>query len=276
MEGELSALQSAYNLLLGCVNLGTGDLSLVDGLSLSSSRKIHHKREDYPFVSIWSAAEWKAHPKNKINRQGGAASFHQEQQKDEGTQDSLYYIQDESGNSISECDAADLCYQARKIWEYLLQKEMAPRQWTQCTGPAREYYLQEIYKFCPDLMHCDGDWKAERLAIDNYGNWTRNRVKESDVQVKAEETPVKQEAIVKVEGTKHKEVLSTKTPTKPEKVPRLTSPNTTHSLAPSGTIHIDLNNDVFTPDANISFTTPSPRPAVNSTMIATHMFIAHN
>ncbi|KAG6807718.1 hypothetical protein H0H92_006617, partial [Tricholoma furcatifolium] len=126
---------------------------------------------------------------------------------------------------------------ARKIWEYLRQKQMAPSQWTQCAGPAREYYLQEIYKFCPDLMRCEGDWKAERLAIDNYGNWARNRIKESDIQVKVEKTVVKQEAMVKVEETKRKEGLSTKTPIKPVKVPRLTSPNTTLHTLTSSSIH---------------------------------------
>lgn len=37
------------------------------------------------------------------------------------------------------------------------------------------YYLEEMYNFHDDLCLCEGHWKAEKLAVEVYPGWSRNR-----------------------------------------------------------------------------------------------------
>lgn len=89
--------------------------------------------------------------------------------------DSMFYLQDRSGASVKEGRAREICTHARSIWEHLASKNMAPKTWLKRSAPAAAYYYQEMYKFCDDLRLGEGDWKAERLAIDTYSGWTRGK-----------------------------------------------------------------------------------------------------
>ncbi|KAG6835776.1 hypothetical protein H0H93_014740 [Arthromyces matolae] len=224
-EARMKGLQDAYDRLLERVGSPIASNSLG---SLSSPRP-RLNRSDYPRVTIWYSSDWQNHAKKRGDSTTG---FHQpsvsrkkDHSQDDKPRDSLYYIQSEDGTPISQRKAFDVCHHARKIWEYMRDKDMAPPTWGHCSAPAREYYLAEMYKFCPDLMLGDGDWKADRLATDNYTGWKRSYREKIKAKV--------EEPVVKVEGKtggivsehKRKASPSTNMPIKPEKAPRLTAPN---------------------------------------------------
>ncbi|KAG6847714.1 hypothetical protein H0H93_006377 [Arthromyces matolae] len=229
-KAEIDTLQSAYDRLLGRVN------SINEGVcGVSPPVRSKFKKDDYPSVTIWYANDWTKHPKNKRSDAAGFNQSGKSQNKNPGaSRDSLAYIQDEHGNSISERNASDVCFYARQVWEHLAGRNMAPQSWGRCEAPARQYYLDEMYKHCPELAFCEGDWKADRLATDNYTGWMRGR-KKAQTKVK-EEHDVKLEDIGKastvvVEGMKRKEGPSTNIPIKGGKVPRLAMPNTASSCS---------------------------------------------
>ncbi|KAG6834881.1 hypothetical protein H0H93_006681 [Arthromyces matolae] len=229
-KAEIDSLQSAYDRLLGRVN------SISEGVNgVSPPVRLKFKKEDYPGVTIWYANDWTKHPKNKRSDAAGFNQSGKSQNRNPGaSRDSLAYIQDEHGTSISERNASDVCFYARQVWEHLAGRNMAPQSWGRCEAPARQYYLDEMYKHCPELAFCEGDWKADRLATDNYTGWMRGR-KKAQTKVK-EEHDVKLEDIGKastvvVEGMKRKEGPSTNVPIKGGKVPRLTMPNNASSCS---------------------------------------------
>jgi hypothetical protein len=80
---------------------------------------------------------------------------------------------------ITEAKASEVSHHCRLIWEYLAQQGVAPTTWKKCSAPAAQYYYSEIYKFHPDLRLCDGNWKAEKLAVDTYPGWHRTRFSSS-------------------------------------------------------------------------------------------------
>ncbi|KAG6913857.1 hypothetical protein DXG01_003830 [Tephrocybe rancida] len=230
IEAEKQGLQSAYDLLLE---------RLDSGGHTGQSRIPRHDPTRHPRVllddclrmTVWTPTDWQNHARNKKSDVTGYHQTNVPKKKDpKAVRDSLAYIQNKDGDPINELQASELCHHARSVWEYLHTEGMAPDTWKQCSEPALNYYLDEMYKFYPDLLLCDGDWKAERLVTDNYTGWMRNREKKKErKKVKVEEeNRVKLEMI---EGTKRKEAPSERHSIKPEKVPRLTSPNTQPSFS---------------------------------------------
>lgn len=171
-------------------------------------------------MTIWTADEWAKHGRNKKSDDAG---IHQTQGRQKKQSDkprsSMFYIQDSNGVPVSERKASDICFHARTTWETLALEGLAPKKWKQCSTPAWKYYLEEMYRYHDDLQLCEGDWKAERLAVDNYPGWTRGRTESSNVVMKRELTPeLSSEAGVE---KKRKEAPAALTPIKPEKQPRV-------------------------------------------------------
>ncbi|KAG6835863.1 hypothetical protein H0H93_013828, partial [Arthromyces matolae] len=251
-EAEMRGLREAYQGLLNKLGTTAGG----NELGLVAAPRHHLNRNDYPNVTIWFPKDWQNHSKNK---KGDAAGFHQSATSDrkdhDSSRNSLYYIQNKDGVSISEGKAIDLCHRARRIWEYLHSKEMAPPTWGRCQAPALEYYRGEMYKYCPDLTLCDGDWKVDRLATDNYSGWFRHRKEKSRVTVK-EEKAVKGEDEIGIfdVANSNKRKAGPATNIKPEKVARLTTPNNTTLFPPVNASILDSDGSSSAP------TSPTPAP----------------
>lgn len=188
--------RAAYDVLVQKLGTTTGPPGLKSPSGLQSgqmSTTVTLNSEDYKMVTIWKLEHWQKHPRNARGEEAGIRqSSARNKSKDlNGARNSLFYIQDTSGNLISEAKASELCHHARTIWEYLATLGVAPAKWKRCSAPAADYYRQEMYRFCPDLHLCEGHWKVDRLATDTYPSWNRNRVNNitPKVEAKQEEVP---------------------------------------------------------------------------------------
>jgi len=98
----------------------------------------------------------------------------------------MAYIQDEQGRPVTEARAREICNEARKVFSKLEELGMAPRTWTKISSASSQYYRQVMYGYFPELRFCEGDWKAERLGIDIYPSWSRQRAEEDAATIKNE------------------------------------------------------------------------------------------
>jgi len=117
------------------------------------------------------------HPKNKKNDEAGIHQVRatQTSKKLDAPRASMFYIQKEDSSFITEIEAGQICTQARLIWEALHTRGIAPDCWGRVSIEAADYYFEQMYAFCEYLRFREGDWKAQRLAIDTYPGWARGR-----------------------------------------------------------------------------------------------------
>jgi hypothetical protein len=145
------------------------------------------ERNNYQSVTIWTVQDWQnAKKKNddtSIRKKKGRPA------KNTGsmTRESMAYVQDEWGKPVTEARARDICNEARKVFSKLEELNMAPRTWTKISSASSQYYRQVMYGYFPELQFCEGDWKAERLGIDIYPSWSRQRAEEDDAKIKNED-----------------------------------------------------------------------------------------
>lgn len=113
-------------------------------------------RKDYPHVKFWTKYDWKD---SKVK---GSA-----------------YLEDENGNPISTDEANRIRKHAKRIWQEFLNVGVAPATWMKIDASANHQYQQQMEKDFPLLRLCEGHWKVERLAIDNYPSWRSHAVNAS-------------------------------------------------------------------------------------------------
>ncbi|KAF8155446.1 hypothetical protein B0H34DRAFT_675645 [Crassisporium funariophilum] len=137
--------------------------------------------------NIWSVEDWQ-----KTKKKNDDASIQKKKGRPAKTGDSMTrktmaYIQDAQGKPVTEACARDMCNKARKVFSKLEELKMALQTWTKISSASSQYYRQVMYGYFPELQFCDGDWKAERLGIDIYPSWSRQRAEEDDAAIKREE-----------------------------------------------------------------------------------------
>jgi hypothetical protein len=145
-------------------------------------------RNNYQSVTIWTVHDWQN--ARKKNDDAGIRKKKGRPAKNTGsmTRESMAYIQDEWGKPVTEARARDICNEARKVFSKLEELNMAPQTWTKISSASSQYYRQVMYGYFPELQFCEGDWKAERLGIDIYPSWSRQRAEEDDAKIKKEES----------------------------------------------------------------------------------------
>ncbi|KAG6915099.1 hypothetical protein DXG01_013441 [Tephrocybe rancida] len=133
---------------------------------------------DFPQVKFWEEPDWLSFQATKKAEEAG---YHQVTSKHpknpDASPETLAYIQDEHGQTITVKCTSNMTARAQAIWEYLRLQGMAPPSWGKVSALAQEYYLKNIYKGFDELQLCEGDWKATCLAIKNYSGWTRTALK---------------------------------------------------------------------------------------------------
>ncbi|KAF8510432.1 hypothetical protein JB92DRAFT_2585016, partial [Gautieria morchelliformis] len=87
----------------------------------------------------------------------------------------LAYITDQDGVGIDGLQAGAIRASARYIWYSIHSKGMAPVTWSQASINAVQYYCTHMYDAHPDLHLCEGDWKVDLLAVDEFPGWIRSR-----------------------------------------------------------------------------------------------------
>ena len=99
----------------------------------------------------------------------------------------MKYVVDESGVPVDGYQASHICSVARSNWEYLASNGLAPEKWkTFCSADVANWFHREMEAQFPLLRLCQGHWKSNQIAIDNYPNWCVNRLKGKEVSPKDE------------------------------------------------------------------------------------------
>ncbi|EDR02844.1 uncharacterized protein LACBIDRAFT_332034 [Laccaria bicolor S238N-H82] len=216
LEAEAQALRSAYTQLISSQSTSSSRLS-------KATHKVY-QHEDYPNVTIWTAQDWQVHPKNKKNDEAGIhqVSTNQTSKKPNAPRASMYYIQKEDSSSVTEIEAGQICTQVRLVWEALHTRGIAPDRWGR------------MYAFRKYLWFGEGDWKAQRLAINTYPGWARGRgLLKGRVKTEAKEEPIGENLVgesIQHKTKKHKDPPTPTSTPKPEKLmktPASLSTNTT-------------------------------------------------
>jgi hypothetical protein len=135
-------------------------------------------RDNYPSVPFWTRQEWESF-KNEDRHTG----LHTEERRHGKVKDKsqpsrcLAYITDAAGIGVDGYKGASIRATTRQVWAYIAKQGQAPMTWSQAHISAVQYYRQEMYRDHPDLRLCEGDWKVDLLAVQNYPAWCRTRTK---------------------------------------------------------------------------------------------------
>lgn len=131
------------------------------------------KQEDYPLIKFWNKREWQ----DVLSKKKDVAVIAQAGAQQSATEDNvgLPYVEDSEGRAVSRQRVADIKRHAREIFTHFATRNPAAVFLT-CGAfdvVSANYYRQEMARFAPELRLCEGDWKANRIATDNYPAWYR-------------------------------------------------------------------------------------------------------
>ena len=95
---------------------GTSAITKLLPHSLSEPIKFNN-RNDFPLISVWTSAEWAAHPLNKKKVTQDVSLFRKtDVQTNPNNRSSMSYLQDSQGQPVTESHAATICSMAPKTW----------------------------------------------------------------------------------------------------------------------------------------------------------------
>ncbi|KAJ7815207.1 hypothetical protein B0H13DRAFT_2381208 [Mycena leptocephala] len=83
---------------------------------------------------------------------------------------------------------------AAQIWFGLLGKGIAPTVWGQATLQVAILYNNEMCRQYPELRYCADNWKAQRIATNNYSSWYKTHGPSRDSTGKRKKTTGKSTA----------------------------------------------------------------------------------
>lgn len=118
------------------------------------------ERAEYPDVKFWYLADW---TQFCSNRKRDATN------KPQLT--AMQYMEDQHGHAVSG-ESVDLMRSlAQDIWVELGISGAASTTWSQVDVESKKGYYRAMAASFFNLRLCDSDWKAERIAEDNYTLW---------------------------------------------------------------------------------------------------------
>ncbi|KAI0058689.1 hypothetical protein BV25DRAFT_1919017 [Artomyces pyxidatus] len=172
-NAALAALREAYSALLES-HMAPTKLKVETDNSEAFDLSKPLNRHDYPGVRFWHKGDWS--PTNgsratKIESEGYVADKENNR---------MGFLEDEHGN-IADLKTADAVRaHMREVFSVLLTRGIAPRTWMSPDGStARMFYWEQMYLHFPDLRLCEGNWKANRIAMDNYPSWRASQAASS-------------------------------------------------------------------------------------------------
>ncbi|KAG2045327.1 hypothetical protein BDR03DRAFT_977115 [Suillus americanus] len=87
----------------------------------------------------------------------------------------LLFLVDKHGKVLSETHQKDICSFQCSIWYTLLSFNLAPVAWSKVDSITQLYYYGCMHTRFPELQLCEGDWKAEVMAVEYYHGWIESK-----------------------------------------------------------------------------------------------------
>ncbi|GBE79849.1 hypothetical protein SCP_0210500 [Sparassis crispa] len=140
------------------------------------------ERAEYPSVRFWYRQEYDAH----IRELSESRSITQidEDESEDGPKKPRY-LENKDGTPFNKAQMKAATRVMREIWAELHCRDdvsYLPSTWSKKTADIAAFFYREMNLRIPELAYCHGDWKAEKLATDNYSQWTppkKNKKKQS-------------------------------------------------------------------------------------------------
>ncbi|KAG6807279.1 hypothetical protein H0H92_008106, partial [Tricholoma furcatifolium] len=125
--------------------------------------------DDYPDIKYWFKEKFIAAKKERRALTG------LRQEQDHGNT-MTWYVEDEAGDPVDSRKVNQIRADARHIWTYLRDHNMAPATWNEVNLAAMNYYESHLCARHPELSYGANNWKAHQIATDNYPSWASNHL----------------------------------------------------------------------------------------------------
>ncbi|KAG6824973.1 hypothetical protein H0H92_005266 [Tricholoma furcatifolium] len=125
--------------------------------------------DDYPDIKYWYKEKFIAAKKERRALTG------LRQEQDHGNT-MTWYVEDEAGDPVDSRKVNQIRADARHIWTYLRDHNMAPATWNEVNLAAMNYYESHLCARHPELSYGANNWKAHQIATDNYPSWASNHL----------------------------------------------------------------------------------------------------
>jgi len=127
------------------------------------------KGEDFPNMQFWTCKQWQLFRDSQENlgmhREDSMHGHQQDQLKPSCT---LAYVTNTAGIGPDGYQAGEIQATCHCIWTTIAATEGIPPRWSQAPLPAVKYFHAHMYDTYPDLWLCQGHWKVDLLASEDY------------------------------------------------------------------------------------------------------------
>jgi len=179
-------IYASYSTLLYVLIGNTSILTMTDDLIFSSAfnslvrlfpiavgfNAAPLEQVDYPDVKFWNLADWTKFSKENVstisNREAGVTNF---PQQTVGPTGAMQYVEDQHGHAVSEESVHLMRSLAQNLWLELGITGAAPTSWRKVDVQSKKFYYHAMAASFFNLRLCASDWKAEKIAEDNYALW---------------------------------------------------------------------------------------------------------
>ncbi|KAF8525683.1 hypothetical protein JB92DRAFT_3140232 [Gautieria morchelliformis] len=128
---------------------------------------------DYPHAVYWTREEWDSFRDDQKISGLHTTNSRRIQLKDLSLPNpSLAYITNEVGTGVNGYQAKDMRQMARRLFASLHEAGNAPKTWSRAPFDTVEYFRANMYKHYPDLCLCEGHWKLNLFASQEYPAFT--------------------------------------------------------------------------------------------------------
>ena len=126
-------------------------------------------KANYPNIRQWTADEY--HSYRKGVKRGGEDVL-----TDRPTSVLSSYMEDETGNQVSDKTKKATRATAKGFFEQLLRDNSAPAAWGSAPLSIRNKLINILESEFPFLRFCEGHWKANQVATNSYSQWYQHAV----------------------------------------------------------------------------------------------------
>ncbi|KAF8532353.1 hypothetical protein JB92DRAFT_3138367 [Gautieria morchelliformis] len=191
-ENQIKGIRESYAMLLEKLSTSTLAQAPTTTPSKAKGELTAMNRQEYPKVPFWTRGEWASFKDNEKKAGIHSDAKPRGRQKDRSLPNkALAYITDAEGVGVDGYQAHAIRDRARLLWAAIAAAGCAPPTWSQAHITSVQYYRREMYDSHPNLRLCEGDWKVDMLAIDEYPGWYRPRKENiSDIKPEPDNTTI--------------------------------------------------------------------------------------
>jgi hypothetical protein len=157
-------------------------------------RTIHWTQSDFNPAKTKSCdvLKWGSNKRKTTRTTDDAESVESDSEGNEKA-GALLFLVDKHGKVLSKTCQKDICSFQHSIWYTLLSFNLAPVAWSKVDSITQLYYYGCMHTWFLELQLCEGDWKAEVMAVEYYHGWVDWPTTGTAVKIESKDTKIKGE-----------------------------------------------------------------------------------